>query len=226
MKYKNVVKARFLSRPNRFIAYAELDGREVVAHVKNTGRCRELLTPNAEIILSKAENPERRTPYDLIAVYKNGILINMDSQAPNAVFGEWLKATDFFGDITYVRPECKYRNSRFDFYLESGTRKIFVEVKGVTLEEDGVVLFPDAPTERGVKHISELCEAVRDGYEAYVFFVIQMKECKYFTPNTKTHPAFSEALKHATGNGVTVKAVICNVTENSLEIDDFADVML
>lgn len=226
MKYKNVVKARFLSRPNRFIAYAELDGREVVAHVKNTGRCRELLTPNAEIILSKAENPERKTPYDLIAVYKNGILINMDSQAPNAVFGEWLKATDFFGNITYVRPECKYKNSRFDFYLESGERKIFVEVKGVTLEEDGIVLFPDAPTERGVKHISELCEAVRDGYEAYVFFVIQMKECKYFTPNTKTHPAFAEALKHASENGVTVKAVCCNVTENSLEIDDFADVML
>lgn len=226
MKYKNVVKARFLSRPNRFIAYAELDGREVVAHVKNTGRCRELLTPNAEIILSKAENPERKTPYDLIAVYKNGILINMDSQAPNAVFGEWLKATDFFGNITYVRPECKYKNSRFDFYLESGERKIFVEVKGVTLEEDGVVLFPDAPTERGVKHISELCEAVRDGYEAYVFFVIQMKECKYFTPNTKTHPAFAEALKHASENGVTVKAICCNVTENSLEIADFADVML
>ena len=226
MKYKNVVKARFLSRPNRFIAYAELDGREVVAHVKNTGRCRELLTPNAEIILSKAENPERKTPYDLIAVYKNGILINMDSQAPNAVFGEWLKATDFFGNITYVRPECKYKNSRFDFYLESVERKIFVEVKGVTLEEDGIVLFPDAPTERGVKHISELCEAVRDGYEAYVFFVIQMKECKYFTPNTKTHPAFAEALKHASENGVTVKAVCCNVTENSLEIADFADVML
>lgn len=226
MKYKNVVKARFLSRPNRFIAYAELDGREVVAHVKNTGRCRELLTPNAEIILSKAENPERKTPYDLIAVYKNGILINMDSQAPNAVFGEWLKATDFFGNITYVRPECKYKNSRFDFYLESGERKIFVEVKGVTLEEDGIVLFPDAPTERGVKHISELCEAVRDGYDAYVFFVIQMKECKYFTPNTKTHPAFAEALKHASENGVTVKAVCCNVTENSLEIDDFTEVVL
>ena len=226
MKYKNVVKARFLSRPNRFIAYAELGGREVVAHVKNTGRCRELLTPNAEIILSKAENPERKTPYDLIAVYKNGILINMDSQAPNVVFGEWLKATDFFGNITYVRPECKYKNSRFDFYLESGERKIFVEVKGVTLEEEGVVLFPDAPTERGVKHISELCEAVRDGYEAYVFFVIQMKECKYFTPNTKTHPAFAETLKHASANGVTVKAVCCNVTENSLEIADFAEVVL
>lgn len=226
MVYKNTVKARFLSRPNRFIAYIELNGETVIAHVKNTGRCRELLTPGADVILSKSENPERKTPYDLVAVYKNGILINMDSQAPNAAFGEWLKKTDFFGEITLIRPEFKYKNSRFDFYLEAGERKIFVEVKGVTLEEEGVVMFPDAPTERGVKHLKELCEARAEGYEAYVFFIIQMEKCKYFIPNERTHKEFADTLRHAAENGVTVKAVCCNVTEDSLEISDFAEVRL
>jgi len=226
MVYKNTVKARFLSRPNRFIAYTELNGETVIAHVKNTGRCRELLTTGVDVILEKSENQSRKTPFDLVAVYKNGILINMDSQAPNAVFGEWLKKTDFFGEITLIRPEFKYKNSRFDFYLEAGERKIFVEVKGVTLEEEGVVMFPDAPTERGVKHLKELCEARAEGYEAYVFFIIQMEKCKYFIPNEKTHKEFAETLRHAAENGVTVKAVCCNVSERSLEISDFVEVKL
>lgn len=226
MIYKNTVKAKFLSRPNRFIAYAELNGETVITHVKNTGRCRELLVPGADIILEKSENHNRKTPYDLVAVYKKDNLINMDSQAPNAVFGEWLKKTDFFGKISLVRPEFKYKNSRFDFYLEAGERKIFVEVKGVTLEDDGVVLFPDAPTERGVKHLKELCEAVSEGYEAYVFFIIQMEKCKYFTPNEKTHGEFADTLRFAAQNGVNVKAVCCNVSENSLEISDFAEIRL
>ncbi len=224
MKYKNIRKAKFIERPNRFIAYSELDGERVVCHVKNTGRCRELLVSGAAVILEKSENTERKTPYDLVAVYKNGILINMDSQAPNKVFLEWLNKTDFFGNLTLVRPEFKYKNSRFDFYLEAGERKIFVEVKGVTLEDGGVVMFPDAPTERGVKHLKELCEAALDGYEAYVFFIIQMEKCKYFTPNEKTHKEFADTLRYAAENGVTVKAVCCNVTEDSLEISDFAEV--
>lgn len=226
MKYKNIKKAKFIERPNRFIAYASLDGEQVVCHVKNTGRCRELLIPGVDVILEKSENTERKTPFDLVAVYKNGILINMDSQAPNAVFGEWLKKTDFFGEITLIRPEVKYKNSRFDFYLEAGERKIFAEVKGVTLEEEGVVMFPDAPTERGVKHLKELCEAGAEGYEAYVFFIIQMEKCKYFTPNARTHKEFADTLRHVAENGVTVKAVCCNVTEDSLEISDFAEVRL
>lgn len=226
MKYKNIKKAKFIERPNRFIAYASLDGEQVVCHVKNTGRCRELLIPGVDVVLEKSENTERKTPFDLVAVYKNGILINMDSQAPNAVFGEWLKKTDFFGEITLIRPEFKYKNSRFDFYLEAGERKIFVEVKGVTLEEEGVVMFPDAPTERGVKHLKELCEAGAEGYEAYVFFIIQMEKCKYFTPNARTHKEFADTLRFAAENGVTVKAVCCNVTEDSLEISDFTEVRL
>ena len=226
MKYENVIRAKFTERPNRFIAIAELDGERVVCHVKNTGRCRELLLPGATVVLNKPYGKNRKTEYDLVAVYKGEMLINMDSGAPNAVVGEWLGSADPFGKLTLIRPECKYKNSRFDFYLESGDRKIFVEVKGVTLEEDGVVMFPDAPTERGVKHINELVEATRDGYEACIVFVIQMKECKYFTPNEKTHPAFAEALKHASENGVTVKAVRCNVTEDTLEISDFTEVVL
>ena len=226
MVYKNTVKAIFLSRPNRFIAYADIDGETVVCHVKNTGRCRELLTPGADVILEQTENPNRKTLYDLVAVYKNGILINMDSQAPNTVFGEWLKKTDFFGEITLIRPEYKYKNSRFDFYLEAGERKIFVETKGVTLEENGIVMFPDAPTERGVKHLKELCEARAEGYEAYVFLIIQMKKCKYFIPNERTHKEFADTLRLAAQKGVSVKAVCCNVTENSLEIGYFAEVVL
>ncbi len=226
MKYENIKIAKFIERPNRFVAYAELEGERVVCHVKNTGRCRELLVPGCRVVLNKGEGEKRKTPYDLVAVYKGEHLINMDSQAPNAVFGEWLLRTDFFGEITLLRPEFRCKNSRFDFYLEADGKKIFVETKGVTLEENGVVAFPDAPTERGIKHLNELCEAVKDGYESYVFFIVQMERCKYFTPNDKTHKAFADTLRTAAQNGVTVKAVCCNVSENSLEIADFTEVRL
>ena len=226
MKYTSTVKGRFISRPNRFIAYCEVNGEEEICHVKNTGRCRELLTPGATVILERSDKPERKTAYDLIAVYKGDKLINMDSQAPNKVFGEWAAASGFFGDAPVIKPECRYGASRFDFYIETAGRKIFAEVKGVTLEQDGIVLFPDAPTERGVKHINELADAVEKGYEAYIFFVSQMKDCRFFTPNRETHPQFADALKCAAEKGVQVKCVNCEVTEDTLTIDDFTEVRL
>ncbi|MCL1879976.1 MAG: DNA/RNA nuclease SfsA [Actinomycetia bacterium] len=170
MIYTNTVKATFLSRPNRFIAHAKIGGETAVAHVKNTGRCKELLIPGATVILQESDNPERKTKYDLIAVYKGERLINMDSQAPNKVFLEYVKSGQHIDGITLIKLEAKYGGSRFDFYVEAGQRKIFIEVKGVTLEEDGVVLFPDAPTKRGVKHLNELAECVQEGYETQVVF--------------------------------------------------------
>jgi len=221
MIYERMTEGRFISRPNRFIANIEVDGKEQVCHVKNTGRCRELFVPGARVFVQKSDNPERKTAYDLISVYKGDALINVDSQVPNKVFAEWVKESGFFGNDLFIKPECKYKNSRFDFYIESGKRRIFVEVKGVTLENDGVASFPDAPTERGVKHLCELEQAVEQGYEAYVFFIIQMKECRYFTPNREKHPEFAEALKRAAGKGVKVKALTCNVTPDSICADQF-----
>ncbi len=226
MKYDNIYPGKFISRPNRFIANIEIDGKTEVCHVKNTGRCKELLIEGADVFVQKSDNPLRKTAYDLIAVYKNGMLINMDSQAPNKVFHEWAKADGFFGEISNIKPEYKYKNSRFDFYIESGERKILVEVKGVTLENDGVVSFPDAPTERGVKHLNELIDATKNGFEAYVFFVIQMSKCNYFTPNKENHPEFADALKKAQNAGVNVLAANCKVTENELAIDEFVKVIL
>ena len=175
MKYENIKKAKFINRPNRFIAHIEIDGKEEVAHVKNTGRCKELLTEGATVYVSESDNPERKTRYDLVKVIKGDRLINMDSQAPNKIFHEWVKKGNLFKNITLIKPESKYKNSRFDFYIEADGKKIFVEVKGVTLEDKGVVRFPDAPTERGVKHINELISALEDGYEAYIAFVIGEK---------------------------------------------------
>lgn len=218
MKYENIIKARFISRPNRFIAEVEIDGNIEIAHVKNTGRCKELLTEGTTVYVQKSDNPARKTKYDLITVVKNGMLINMDSQAPNKVFGEWVSQGNFAADVDLIKPECKYGNSRFDFYIEAGGRKIFAEIKGVTLEEEGIVMFPDAPTERGVKHIKELCECVKNGYEGYIFFIIQMEQCKYFTPNKATHIEFAEALKKASECGVNIKAMNCNVTKDELII--------
>ena len=218
MKYENIIKARFISRPNRFIAEVEIDGNIEIAHVKNTGRCKELLTEGATVYVQKFNNPARKTKYDLISVVKNGMLINMDSQAPNKVFGEWVSQGNFAADVDLIKPECKYGNSRFDFYIEAGGRKIFAEIKGVTLEEEGIVMFPDAPTERGLKHIKELCECVKNGYEGYIFFIIQMEQCKYFTPNKVTHPEFAEVLKKASECGVNIKAMNCNVTKDELII--------
>lgn len=216
MKYENVVKGVFIERPNRFIAICEINGKEEVCHVKNTGRCRELLIKGVTVYLEKSSNPSRKTQYDLIAVQKGDKLINMDSQVVNKVALEFMPK--LFENIIKIKPEYKYGNSRFDIYIETDTEKIFVEVKGVTLENDGTVRFPDAPTERGVKHLNELQKAVTEGYKAYVLFVVQMSDVKYFEPNRETHPQFADALKKAKANGVIPLAYDCSVTPNSIEI--------
>lgn len=223
IKYKEVKKGVFLERPNRFIAKVLVDGTEEKVHVKNTGRCKELLTENANVYLSVSDNPLRKTRYDLIGVDKNthkGILkVNMDSQIPNDVVAEWLKKGNLFSEKAFIKREVFYNKSRFDFYVEDGERRIFLEVKGVTLENDGVASFPDAPTERGIKHINELVECISDGYEAFIVFVIQMKGIDYFTPNYITHPEFGDALKLAYGKGVKILAFDCIVTDDSIALD-------
>ena len=218
MEYRNIVAGTFIERPNRFIAHVKIRSKVEVVHVKNTGRCAELLQPGATVYVQEAENPERKTKWDLIGVRKGSRLINMDSQIPNKIVEEWIRSGNLFPDATKIKAEQKYQNSRFDLYIECGERKIFVEVKGVTLEEDGIVKFPDAPTERGLKHIQELCEAVKAGYEAYVFFVIQMKGVRYFTPNMETHPQFGEALQRAQEEGVHILAYDCRVMKDRIEI--------
>lgn len=223
--YNNILAGRFIDRPNRFIAHIEVAGEVEVCHVKNTGRCRELLTEGATVYLQRSDNPQRLTKFDLIAVEKGARLINMDSQIPNRVFAEWVGKSGYFGEAK-LHPETTYQNSRFDFYIEAGERKIFVEVKGVTLEEDGVVRFPDAPTERGVKHLKELTAAAGEGYEAYVCFIIQMEDCRYFTPNRDTHPAFADALKQAAESGVQVIALNCAVTPDTITAKEFVPINL
>ena len=218
MEYQHIKQGYFLTRPNRFIAHVELDGEEVVCHVKNTGRCRELLTPRAVVYLEESDNPNRKTRYDLIGVEKGGRKINMDSQAPNQVFGEWARGGGFRSDLRKLQSETTYGNSRFDFYWESSEKRGFVEVKGVTLEEDGVVLFPDAPTQRGIKHLEELVAAKAAGYDAAVCFVIQMEGVKCFRPNDRTHPEFGAALRKAAQAGVEILAVDCTVERDSLQI--------
>lgn len=220
MIYDNIVQGIFLERPNRFIAYVEVEGKKETVHVKNTGRCKELLQPGAVVYLQKSANPDRKTAYDLVMVQKGERLINMDSQIPNKVVEEWLYKKQLFHDLVFVRPETKYGNSRFDFYIETATEKIFLEVKGVTLEEEGVVRFPDAPSERAVKHMEELIEARRAGYRACVIFVIQMKGVKYFTPNFDTHPEFGKVLYRAAEAGVEIFAYDCRVTTQSIELSD------
>ncbi len=224
MRYTDIKQGRFLQRPNRFIAHVEIDGSIHVCHVKNTGRCKELLVPGATVFAQEIHKPERKTNYDLIAVYKGDRLINMDSQAPNQVIKEWIPS--FFENVTHIKPEARYQTSRFDFYIEADGRKIFAEVKGVTLEENEVVLFPDAPTERGIKHLNELCACVKAGYDAYVFFVVQMEKASYFTPNKKTHPAFADALKQAHSQGVNIVCVTCSVTPDSLVVKQLIPVQL
>ena len=223
MKYNKVIDAKFISRPNRFIAYCEVDGKKETVHVKNTGRCRELLVDGATVYLSVSDNPERRTKYDLIAVEKETergiILINMDSQAPNSAAYEWISSGGYFGEGATVRREVTYGKSRFDLYVEQGDRRAFVEVKGVTLENDGVASFPDAPTERGIKHINELVAAKADGYEAYILFVVQMKGIHTFTPNDETHKAFGDALRHAAESGVRILVYDCRVTPDEMVVD-------
>ena len=226
MYYSNIQPAIFLRRPNRFIAHIEVNGSEEVCHVKNTGRCKELLTDRAIIYVQHHDDDKRKTKYSLIAVEKGNLLINMDSQAPNKVVGEWIKEQEPFGEVKLLKPECKYGNSRFDFYLETATDKMFIEVKGVTLEEDGIVRFPDAPTERGIKHLEELVACTKAGYKAAVIFVVQMEGICHFEPNYKTHPAFGEALKRAKAEGVEVFAYECCVTPDSLAITKAIPVQL
>ena len=213
MTYKTVRTGIFRARPNRFIAVVDIDGTDTVCHVKNTGRCKELLTPGCTVILAKGDNPNRKTPYDLIAVYKGDRLINMDSQAPNAVAADFLAAR--FPTAT-IRREVTYGDSRFDFHIQDGDEQWFVEVKGCTLEIDNVGYFPDAPTERGVKHLRHLIRATEEGYRAAVLFVIQMEGIAAIRPNDVTHPAFGEALRDAAANGVEIWATDCAVTPDSL----------
>ncbi len=215
MRYKAISAAEFISRPNRFIAKVMLDGKEVTVHVKNTGRCRELLIPGCRVFLEKASNPERKTPYDLVAVEKDGRIINIDSQAPNAVVREWLLSK---GEYSLVKPEYKFGDSRIDFYMEKGDEKHLMEVKGCTLFVDGVGYFPDAPTERGAKHLRELAGAIADGYQAAVAFVIQGEGITEVKPNDATDPEFTAAFAEARAAGVKVIFYLCKVTEDSLEI--------
>ena len=226
MHYPNVSPAVFLARPNRFVAEVLLDSVPTTVHVKNTGRCRELLVPGAAVWLTKSGNPNRKTAYDLIAVQKGNRLINLDAQAPNRVFGEWARAGGFVEGLTLLRPETAWGSSRFDFYWEAGRRKGFVEVKGCTLEEDGLAMFPDAPTLRGVKHLRELAAAQQEGYECAVCIVIQMKGCRLFCPNERTHPEFGAALREAAAAGVRVLAVDCQVEPGRLSIDQPVPVCL
>ena len=259
MKYNHVVPGIFLQRPNRFIAHVLINGKEEVCHVKNTGRCRELLIPGCTVYCAVSDNPQRKTKFDLIAVEKKAacqtgthkqdmpvitatsptanitnaasnikqnpdagrtLLVNMDSQAPNAAVKEWLQSgASPFGVIDFLKPECNFGNSRFDFYLECGSRRIFLEVKGVTLEDNGVVLFPDAPTERGVKHVRELIHCHEEGFETCVLFVVQMDRALYFTPNRKTHPQFADALCEAQNADVQLLAYTCKVSPDEMKID-------
>ena len=233
MEYRNIRPGTFLARPNRFIAHVEIGGAVEVCHVKNTGRCRELLVPGARVWLEESPNPARKTRFDLIAVEKETpagpLLINMDAQAPNRVFGEWARAGRFRPGLSLLRPETAYGNSRFDFYwVSSGNppEKGFVEVKGVTLEENGVARFPDAPTLRGVKHLEELAAARATGYQAAVCFVLQMEGMKWVEPNDATHPEFGAALRRAAAAGVEVLALACRVEPGRLEISGALPVRL
>lgn len=225
MIYKNIVPGTFLSRPNRFIAHIEIDGQDTVCHVKNTGRCKELLTPGAAVWCEKSDNPARKTQYDLIAVQKGSRLINMDSQAPNKAAYEWLANGDL-GKIENLRAETAYGNSRFDFSFEKGGKRCFLEVKGVTLENGGICAFPDAPTERGAKHLWELTTLSKEGFGAYVLFVIQMSDVRYLHPNDDTDPAFGTALREAAKTGVQILAMDCAVTPDSMTIQNPVEVKL
>lgn len=224
--YTNILKAKFIDRPNRFISNIDIDGEQHICHVKNTGRCKELLIEGCTIYVKKHSNPKRKTDYSLISVQKGNRLINMDSQVPNKAVYKWLMQQNLFDDIEYIKPEYKYHNSRIDFFIKTKTKKILLEVKGVTLETDGVAMFPDAPTERGVTHIKELIKAKDEGYESYIFFVIQMDNIKYFTPNEKTHPAFKEALVAAKEKNVQILAYDCIVTLDSISINNKCQIVL
>jgi sugar fermentation stimulation protein A len=231
MKYENIKKAVFESRPNRFVARVNLNGESLVAHVKNTGRCRELLPHGAEVFLDEPQGRERKTKYDLVAVKKRcddgrELMINMDSSAPNTAVKEFLFARKLFSDSISIHPEFTVGESRLDFRVETPNSICYIEAKGVTLEEGKIAYFPDAPTERGIKHIRELIRLKKEGFDAVIFFVIQMDECRYFTPNIATHPQFATALKAAAEQGVNIIALNCHVEPDSLVIKDYVEVKL
>ena len=225
MRYKNMVPGIFLARPNRFIAHIEIDGALEICHVKNTGRCKELLPTGAKVWCQQFDKSTRKTKFDLITVQKGHRLINMDSQAPNLAAGEWLRAGGL-GEISELKPEYRHGDSRFDFSFIKDGKRCFLEVKGVTLENDGVCAFPDAPTDRGAKHLRGLTQAVKDGFGGYVLFVIQMADVKYLHPNDATDPAFGAALREAQENGVTVMAMDCHVTVDEMTIRQAVPVIL
>ncbi len=230
MIYSKIIEGVFLERPNRFIAKVLIDGKIETVHVKNTGRCKELLVPNAKVYLYVSDNQNRKTRYDLIAVEKvtdrGSFLVNMDSQVPNDAVGEWLRKGELFSKTANVKREVKFGNSRFDFYVEDGERKAFIEVKGVTLENNGVVSFPDAPTERGVKHIKELISCLNQGFEAYIIFVVQMKGVSWFEPNIANHKEFADVLKFACEKGVEILVFDCIVTPETIKIDEKVTIKL
>lgn len=233
MKYTKIIEGIFADRPNRFVAQVLIEGKEEKVHVKNTGRCKELLVPGARVYLEDFSERmgSRKMRYSLIGVNKNGIMVNMDSQAPNQVVKEALLSGRLLlpgmEKLTLVKGEKTYGNSRLDFYVEDTKGNAgFLEVKGVTLEKNGIARFPDAPTERGIKHIGELVQAGREGYKAYILFLIQMKGIRYFEPNDKTHPAFGESLRKAEGEGVSLLAYDCKVTKDSLVLDREVDIKL
>ncbi|MCL1787960.1 MAG: DNA/RNA nuclease SfsA [Defluviitaleaceae bacterium] len=218
-KYHNIKEGRFLDRPQRFIANVEIDGKVEICHVKNTGRSAEIFVPGAKAYVQESDGAHRKTKYDLVSVYKGNELINVDSQIPNKVFREWVEAGNLFSPDAVIKAEVTYGKSRFDFYIEDGERKIFVEVKGVTLESDGRAMFPDTPTERGVKHVKELCACLAEGYEAYVVFIVKMKGVHSLSPNEAKHPAFAQALREAVALGVKVLALDCVVTADGITVD-------
>lgn len=225
MRYKEMVRGKFLARPNRFIAHVEINGKTEICHVKNTGRCKELLTPGATVWCEKSQNPTRKTAFDLICVQKGSRLINMDSQAPNTAVKEWLLRGGL-GDIEKLKPESTFGNSRFDFSFVKDGKPCFLEVKGVTLENDGVCAFPDAPTVRGAKHLQELTELVKEGYWAYVLFVIQMEDVKYLHPNDITDPDFGKALRQAAKAGVQILTMDCKVTPKTMILNKQVEIKL
>ena len=226
MKYANIKEGIFIERVNRFIAHIDVDGKVEVCHVKNTGRCKEILVKGCKVFVQEFDSKIRKTKFDLISVYKGNRLINIDSQVPNKMFSEWVKLGNLFKDIKVFKSEVFYKNSRFDFYVEYEDKKAFIEIKGVTLENEGVVLFPDAPTSRGVKHLKELVSAREEGYEAYVIFIVQMEVVKYFTPNYETHKEFGDTLSFCKNNGVNILAFDSVVLKDEIYIKDSVKVLI
>lgn len=228
MEYGRMIEARFLRRVNRFTAFVELNGQEEMVHVKNTGRCKELLLEGARVFLEEADKEGRKTKYSLIAVYKGDTLVNMDSQAPNQMAAEALAEGKIkeIGEVDFLKREVKYENSRFDIFYQKENKKGFIEVKGVTLEEEGIAKFPDAPTERGTKHLRELIRAKEEGYDAAVLFVIQMKGVKKFQPNAERDKNFTQALREAAAAGVKILAYDCSVQVGEVVIDQKVPVKL